>query len=60
MNNLGWFLVYVALFVAIPLLPIWSINTLFNLGIAYSITNWLAVLALAFWIKYLQIDPNKK
>lgn len=59
MKNLGWFAVYIVLFIAIPFLPIWSINTLFNLGIAYSITNWLAVLGFTFWIKYLQVEVKK-
>lgn len=59
MNTLAWFAVYVIFFVFIPLVPIWAINTLFNLGIAYSLTNWLAVIGLTFWIKYLQINPKK-
>ena len=29
-----------------PLLIIWSLNTLFGLGIAYSIKTWFAALAL--------------
>lgn len=29
-----------------PLLAIWSLNTLFALGIAYSFWNWLAMVVL--------------
>ena len=26
-----------------PLVTIWALNTLFNLGIAFTVTNWLAI-----------------
>jgi len=39
-------LVLVALFLVGPFLLIWSFNTLFGLGLAYSGWNWLAGFAL--------------
>lgn len=33
---------WIGLLVAIPLLAIWSVNTLFGLGITYTVLNWLA------------------
>jgi hypothetical protein len=32
--------------VGVPFLLIWSLNTLFSLGIAYSLVNWAAMLGL--------------
>lgn len=32
--------------VAVPLIVIWAINTLFSIGIAYTVYNWLAMLIL--------------
>jgi hypothetical protein len=43
----------VALVIAGPLLVIWSINTLFGLGIAYTIWTWLAAFILS-----AAISPN--
>ena len=37
---------WLGLLVAIPLLAIWSLNTLFGLGIAYTFLNWLAAIVL--------------
>lgn len=37
----------IALFVAGPLLAIWSLNTLFGLSIAYTLKTWFAVLVLS-------------
>ncbi len=31
-----------AVFIA-PLITIWALNTLFGLGIAFTVTNWLAI-----------------
>ena len=35
-----------ALISIVPILIIWSLNTLFGLGIAYTIKTWLATLIL--------------
>ena len=35
------------LLACVPLLLIWSLNTLFGLGVAYSFKTWLATLVLA-------------
>lgn len=43
----------VALVIAGPLLVIWSINTLFGLGIAYTVWTWLAAFILS-----AAISPN--
>jgi len=40
------FVVIVAALVFGPLLLLWSLNTLFGLGIAYSFKTWLAALLL--------------
>ena len=40
------FVVIVAALVFGPLLLLWSLNTLFGLGIAYSCKTWLAALLL--------------
>lgn len=37
---------WLGLLVAIPLLAIWSVNTLFGLGIAYTVLNWIAAYVL--------------
>lgn len=36
----------IALVMALPLITIWSFNTLFGMGIAYTVWTWLA----AFWL----------
>ena len=36
----------VAFILAVPLMTIWSLNTLFALGIAYTVNNWIA----AWWL----------
>jgi len=37
------FLVLIALIIVGPLATIWSLNTLFNLGIEYTFWTWLAM-----------------
>jgi hypothetical protein len=40
-------LIFIVLAIVVgPLLLIWSLNTLFTLGIEYSITTWAAALVL--------------
>jgi len=46
MNELILALVCIALMIAGPLLVIWSLNTLFALGIAYTLKTWFAALVL--------------
>lgn len=41
-----YILIAITLYAFGPLIMIWAVNTLFNIGLAYSFTNWLAVLAL--------------
>ena len=50
-----WYVIAGALIVALlvlgPLAVVWSLNTLFGLGIAYGFWEWLAVLVLLFVAK---------
>ena len=39
-------LLFVGLIVVAPFITIWSLNTLFALDIAYTLTTWLAI----FWL----------
>lgn len=43
---IGLVVLLVAALVGVPLLLIWSLNTLFSLGIEYSLVNWAAMLGL--------------
>lgn len=43
----GIFVIALALVVAVPLVTIWSLNTLFAVGIEYTAWTWLA----AFWLQ---------
>ncbi len=38
---------WLVLLVCVPLLLIWSLNTLFGLGIGYSLKTWLAMMILS-------------
>ena len=53
-------LILAVIFVIIfwPLVTIWAVNTLFGLGIAYTIWNWLAVLWLALVLTTAFGKPN--
>ena len=46
MNFALIFILIVAFILAVPLMTIWSLNTLFTLGIAYTVNNWIA----AWWL----------
>jgi hypothetical protein len=46
MDTLLFIVLAVVLAIVGPLLMIWSLNTLFNLGIAYTLWTWLAALIL--------------
>jgi len=45
---MGYWLVglIIVLFVFGPLATIWALNTIFNVGVAYSFKTWLATLVL--------------
>ncbi len=45
------FILIIGLIIIGPLLSIWALNTLFNLGIAYNFYTWLAALLLGAAIK---------
>lgn len=46
MSGLTVIAIVIAIVVGGPLLIIWSINTLFAIGIAYTIKTWFAALVL--------------
>jgi hypothetical protein len=46
----GLVLLLVVLLAIGPLLTIWSLNTLFGLGIAYTFWTWLAVIFLGMFL----------
>jgi len=49
-TNMGMIvLAVIAVLIAAPLLVIWSLNTLFGLGIAYTLQTWAAVVLLQGW-----------
>lgn len=43
---IGLIVLLTAVLVGVPLLVIWSLNTLFSVGIEYSLVNWAAMLGL--------------
>lgn len=45
-EDLGKLLFYLACLIFIPLLAIWSLNTLFALSIGYTLKSWGAMVAL--------------
>jgi|694.fasta_scaffold02170_24 hypothetical protein len=53
-------IIALALIIFIPLCVIWSLNTLFNLHIAYSLTNWGAMSFLYFTWRGATHWQNKK
>lgn len=46
----GLIVLYVVLVIVGPIITIWSLNTLFSLGIAYTFWTWLAVIVLGTFI----------
>lgn len=46
----GLIVLYVVLIIVGPIITIWSLNTLFSLGIAYTFWTWLAVIVLGTFI----------
>ena len=49
----------IALVILAPLAVIWSLNTLFGLGIAYTFTNWLAMVILTGTFGKANVKINK-
>jgi hypothetical protein len=49
--TIGLVILLIGIIIAGPLLTIWSLNTLFGLGIAYNFYTWLATVILAAAIK---------
>lgn len=56
---LGAFLGAIILLVALPLVPIWAINTLFNTGIPYTFMTWLASFCLTAMFNGVKVTRNK-
>lgn len=48
----------IAAFIGWPLLVIWAMNTLFQLGIAYSLTNVAAVIVMSIAVKGLRLPKE--
>jgi len=49
----------IALIIFGPLLTIWSLNTLFGLGIAYSLKTWFAALILGGIVGGNKVNNSK-
>ncbi len=50
----------IALAICLPFIFIWSINTLFGLGIAYGFWEWLAALTLLSFLSARNISSFKQ
>jgi hypothetical protein len=50
MNGLAIFLLFVGLIILGPLGGLWALNTLFHLGLAYSVVNWIAMLVILWMV----------
>ena len=48
-----------ALIIFAPLAVIWALNTLFGLGIAYTFTNWVAMVILTATFGKTNVKVNK-
>ena len=48
MKYLLVFVLAAAAIIAVPLITVWSLNTLFSLGISYTVESWLATVWLSF------------
>jgi hypothetical protein len=53
-------LVVIALIIGFPLAVIWSLNTLFALGIAYTWKTWLSVIILSLVVGSSSGSTDKK
>lgn len=52
-------LLVIALIAFVPLVLLWSLNTLFGMGLAYSFLNWLAALVLIGLFGKTNVTVNK-
>ncbi len=53
------FLLVIAAIAFSPLVLLWSLNTLFGMGLAYSFFNWLAALVLIGLFGKTNVTVNK-
>jgi len=53
------FLLVIAIIAFGPLVLLWSLNTLFGMGLAYSFFNWLAALVLIGLFGKTNVTVNK-
>lgn len=51
MIALFWIILVVLGIVAPPLVAIWALNTLFSVGIAYTIWTWLAAFVILLFLR---------
>lgn len=51
-----WCIFLIALIIVVPMISIWSVNTIFGTNIAYTISTWFA----AFWLSAVTIAPKFK
>lgn len=60
-TNVAWMIIgaLIVLIIFAPLAVIWSLNTLFGLGIAYTFTNWLAMVILTGTFGKANVKINK-
>jgi hypothetical protein len=64
LNTVGFALAVVAISILFivwwPLAVIWSLNTLFDTGIPYSLKTWAAVAVLATILRLATLSPEKR
>lgn len=60
MSKLGLIILFVMLSLLGPFLAIWSLNTLFALGIPYSLKTWLAMIFLSMAFGNTKLTLGKK
>lgn len=53
-EQVGFLLGFLTMVILGPLLSIWALNTLFNLGIAYALETWAAMA----WFHMLVVSSN--
>lgn len=62
MNKSWWLVIFLCVVVvaAVPLISLWSLNTIFNLGVEYNSHTWLAMVWIELSILggYKRINTN--
>jgi len=58
MFGIGIVVLIILLVIFMPVLAIWSLNTLFGLGIAYTFKTWLAALILSSIVGGSSVSKN--